>query len=193
MLSLGIIETAPAPLPSAGPTGARYCEVNLVPEDHTISARVANAGQGEGRGVFALPRVGDEVLVFFPDGDMQAAVIFAGVGSLAAPNPTSNTGDQILILHPGGVELKTQDAAQTEGVVLRSLVNDLRQHILALEVMINAMITASAAPGGYTAAASAYFATLQETPQIPTEFSRNLTTSAAAGAPYVAPNIKAGQ
>lgn len=196
---LGILESDPAPLPGADPEkSARYADVLLLPDDGTVSARVANLGQGPGRGVFSPPRAGDEVLVLVPSLDRQAAVILGGFGNEGgSPHPADATLDRVLVTHdqgvrvqvegggqlsvtPASVEIRASADAAPEPVVLESLLADLRAYVQAIDTFLLAASTATVAPQVAAAALTAI-----QTIEL-AQFGTKLSTS------YRAPNVKAG-
>lgn len=180
-VELGQVLTPPAPSPhDKSGQAARVVQLQLVPSGRTVEARVANLGQGLGRGVFAPPAAGDEVLVLLPGGDPNRAVVLGGLGNATAPNPTSNLGLNILLLHPGGVELRSADGLPAHGIVMGGLLGDLASWVAALEAFMLTASTATTAPQIATAAVTFMSAVGQMGPA-PSPFSANLTASDAGG------------
>lgn len=143
-LQLGVLEEDPHPTAVPGAqAGAYVARTKLVPGRQTILPRIANLGQGRGRGAFIEPREGDEVLVFFPSGQLSQAVAFAGLGStVRAPRPLSATGDGYLLLNPDGVELRSADGIPSHGLVLKPLVDDLATLLSQMQAYQIAVSTA---------------------------------------------------
>ena len=195
---LGILETDPAPLPGdGGAEAARYAEVLLLPDDGSVSARVANVGQGDGRGLFVPHRAGDEVVVLVPELGRQAAVILGGLANAgASPDPQGNDGSRAMLLHEqevviqvgetgprvrvseDGIELYASDG-EGQPVVLADLLTALKSYTEVLDAFILACSTAVTAPN--VAAAAALANTAIEAGQ----FSTKLGTS------YRASDVKA--
>lgn len=189
---LGLLIGDPEALPIPGyETVARYAEVQLVPDDIVIRARVGVLGQGLGRGLFVPLQQGDQVLVHMPNSDEQAAVITMSFGSLQAPHPSSADGEKIVALHPGGVELRNADAATVSGVVLEQLAPDLGDFLSALAVFMQTSSTATTAPQ-IAAAAATFLAAVAIPPAGPVppgSFPSDLNLGPQG--PYVSDNIKA--
>lgn len=190
---LGVVQiplvAPPAPPPGAvyppplGPTSARMVQVRTVPGGRVLEARVANLGQGLGKGVFAPLAIGDEVIVLFPNGDPMNAVVIGGLGSATAPNPIANTGLQALIQHPGGVQLGTLDGQPAHGIVHGQHLVDLSAYLTALDayltavaVAVNAAATAGSVPVIVPASQTAWEAASES-------FRTAVATSAGSGTP----------
>lgn len=186
---LGVVQiplvAPPAPPPGAvyppplGPTSARMVQVRTVPGGRVLEARVANLGQGLGKGVFAPLAIGDEVIVLFPGGDPMNAVVLGGLGSATAPNPIANTGLQALIQHPGGVQLGTLDGQPAHGIVHGQHLVDMAPWLTAIEEFIVSCSVATTAPQ-IAAAAAAVITALGA---LPSPFALSVATSAGSGTP----------
>lgn len=142
-IELGVMETDPAPLDIEGyDRAARYAEVHIVPGDRIHQCRVAVIGQGAGRGLFAYPEKGDEVLVFYPGGRDQSPVVLGGLGNLKAPHPSEAGTTKIVILHPGGVELRDTNAANVEKILLRPFAaSGVNGHLTDVSTLAGAIST----------------------------------------------------
>ncbi|MEQ1494500.1 MAG: phage baseplate assembly protein V [Novosphingobium sp.] len=185
-VEIGTVITPPAP--SAVPGAAlasRMVQVELRPSGRYVEARVANIGQGLGKGVFAPLLSGDEVLVLFPGGDAHRAVVLGGLGNATAPNPTENQGLQMLIQHPGGVLISNVDGAPGNGIVHGQFLNDLATYLTAFEAFLFTTSTATTAPQ-IAAAASTLMVAIQKVGPASSVFLSALLASAASG---VAPGI----
>lgn len=136
---LGVVQSPPI-APVLVPTAARMVLVSLVQSDRVIDCRVANLGQGAGKGVFAPLFPGDEVLVLFPGGDPMRAVCFGGLGSAVSPNPLGNLGLQLLLQHPGGVQLVTTDGQPAHGIVHGQHLVDMVGFLTALTTFMTAIV-----------------------------------------------------
>lgn len=180
-VELGVV-LAP-PVPSTIPGGAlaaRMVLVALVPSGGVVHARVANLGQGLAKGVFPPLAPKDEVLVFFPGGDPNRAVVFGGLGNGVSANPIANLGLQLLLMHPAGVELRSADGLPAHGLVHGQLLAGLAPYLTALETFMFACSTATLAPQIATAAV-AFMAAVQQVGAAPSPFATQLTASASSG------------
>lgn len=132
----------PAPMT---PTGPSHVLVSLQPDGRLVEARVANLGQGLGKGVFAPPLPGDEAVVVFPDGDPLNAIVIGSLANARAPTPVAAAlGLNVVLMHPGGVELRSVDGLPAHGVVLAPVLTDLAAFLGALQTFMAAVVTASA-------------------------------------------------
>jgi hypothetical protein len=180
---LGLVQTPPAPPPLA-PTAARMVQVQLVPSDRVIDARVANVGQGLGKGVFVPPQPGDEVLVLFPGGDpLRAVALSLGLGSAANPNPLGNTGLAILLQHLGGVRLVSADGLPENGIVHGQFLVELLAYLAALEAFITACSLAVIPQAAEIKAAALAFIASTKPPlgPLPSLFAESVAASATSG------------
>jgi len=145
-VELGVIDSEPGMLDIDGYENAGlYACVHIVPGDRIHQARIIQLGQSQGtRGLYMQPRVGDECLVFYPGGREQGAVALAGIGSNKSPMPSS-AGDVAVLLHDGGVELRTADGDVVRRVVHDALLAQLATYLLALETFMNTSKTAATA------------------------------------------------
>lgn len=141
-LGVALTPAAPSTLPGAT-TAARTVTVQLVHGTRTVEARVANVGQGAGRGIFAPILPGDELLVLFPGGEPNRAVVLGGLGSAKSPNPTENLGLAMLLLHPGGVLLSSVDGGLPHGIVHGQFLAELSNLLSALTAFMTACSIAS--------------------------------------------------
>lgn len=142
-VELGVAQAPPTP--SARPSAAqaaRHCLVQLVPDGRLVEARVANIGQGFGKGIFAPIQAGDEVLVLLPGGDPNRAIVLGGLGNAKAPNPIGNTGLSMLLQHPAGVRLGTTDGQPEHGIVHGQHLVDLDAFLSALDTYLQAVALA---------------------------------------------------
>jgi phage baseplate assembly protein gpV len=61
------------------------------------------AGAGDGKGIAALPEIGDDVLVVFPDGDPARGIVLGGVyGQRALPRGARGKKSRPFVLRTGG-------------------------------------------------------------------------------------------
>lgn len=185
-VELGTLQGAPAPnLHDRTGTSARVVDVLLRPSGRLVEARVAHLGQGLGRGVFAPLEPDDQVLVFLPAGDANQAVVLGSLGSVLAPNPIANDGAKALVMHPGGVELRSADGLEAQGVVLAALLPGLLDLLSALQLFMATASSATTAPQ-IAAAAASFLAD----PAVAT-LAGELGTSVGADAPYASPSVRA--
>jgi phage baseplate assembly protein gpV len=182
-VELGVARTAArASTTPGGATAARHVQVELVPSGRLVDARVAQVGQGTGKGLFLPVAVGDEVLVAFPGGNPNRGVIVAGLGNATVPNPAENDGTAAVLMHPGGVQLRHATGAPASGIVHGGVLPDLATYITAIDIFMTAISIATTAP--QVAAAAVAF---QAAVGVPSTLATNLTASAAlpgGGPPY---------
>jgi hypothetical protein len=179
---LGVVQTRPEPL-EIGLTAARQTQIRLVASGRVVDARVANVGQGLGKGVFAPLQVGDEVLVLFPMGDPMRAVCLGGLGSAVNANPLGNTGLQILLQHPGGVHLVSTDGQPGHGIVHGQFLVELLAYLAALEAFITACSLAVIPQAAEIKAAALAFIASTKPPlgPLPSLFAESVAASATSG------------
>lgn len=177
-LGIALAPAAPSAVAGAAAT-ARTVLVELVPSGRVLSARVANPGQGLGKGVFVPIQKGDELLVLFPGGDPNRSVALAAMGNGVNVNPAGNLGTNLLALHPGGVTLGTVDGAPEYSIVHTELLSALSDFMVALATFMGACTSATGGAAGIAAAAT----TFQADPAV-TGLTAGLTASQSAGAPY---------
>lgn len=140
MVVLGVVLGPPIPSPLA-PTGPRQALVRLE-DQRLVDARVANLGQGAGKGVFAPPLPGDEVLVFLPDGATENATILGSLAGAKTPMPVAATPSlHIVVMHPLGVELRSADGLPANGIVMATLLPDLLAAFQAIVTFATALQT----------------------------------------------------
>lgn len=156
---------------------ARVVQVRLV-SGQTCTCRVLHLGQGLGRGVFTPILSGDEVLVLFPAGDPNRAVCISGFGNGVAVNPVANDLLHYVLMHPGGVELRSADGLPAHGIVQGNLLTDLATYLSAFETFMFDISIAATAPEIATAAL-AFMATTQKIAATPSTFLAALTTAGA--------------
>lgn len=194
MIELGTVLLPPTPDPTM-PVAAWHVLVELQPDGRTVDARVANVGQGPGKGAFWPLLKGDEVIVLLPGGDPNRAVVLGSLGNAKSPNPTANTGLRPLLMHPAGVELRSADGLPAHGLVLAPLLQDLQAFVTALLTFMGTAGTATGPAAPVAAAAATFLAD----PAVQTLLA-GLTASAApnnsvppgVGAPpYATPTHKA--
>jgi Zn-dependent protease len=161
-----------------------------------VEARVAHVGQGAGRGAFWSPMAGDEVVVLLPGGDPARAVVLGSLGGVRAPHPVAVTGVNAVLMHPGGVELRTADALPAHGIVLGALLPDLLAFVTALQTFMAAVVAASASPPASAVPAIGTAATAFSADPSVVALLAGLTTSSAptaaappgvGGPPYASP------
>lgn len=177
-LGLAITPSAPSVLPGQTAT-ARMVQLQLVPSGRLVEARVANVGQGTGKGIFAPILAGDEVIVLFPAGDPNRAVVLGGLGNGKSPNPVGNDQLSMLVQHPGGVRLVAVDGLPEYRIVHVELLSALSGFLAALDAFMTTSATATGAAAPVAAAATTY----QTSPAV-IELEAGLQASINAGPPY---------
>jgi phage baseplate assembly protein gpV len=95
------------------------------PDGRECQARLLNPGGGARRGSFAPVEEGDEVLLLLPEGDPNKAVAIGGLSSRANPIPSGADNGHLEIVEPGGVKVRTSEAATVQKVVLEAILPDL--------------------------------------------------------------------
>lgn len=83
--------------------------------DESAWARVASLGAGDGRGLFVLPEVDDEVLVAFEFGDPRFPYVLGGLWSGGA-KPPGDKAEYRRIVTPGKNTIKLTDTAGEEKI-----------------------------------------------------------------------------
>lgn len=72
-------------------------EVELVPSQERLTARLGTVAGGPGRGVWAVPAVGTEVALIVPEGDVEFMPII--VATLSTGNVTADLDETIVIMN----------------------------------------------------------------------------------------------
>lgn len=99
-------------------------DVEIMPKGELVLCRLGVTGGGPGFGVWAIPRVGTEVAVLIPNGEVDADAMI--VATLASGTPPSElTGPEILVLKEKAVTIR---AAGGGDIILRV---DSGAHVLA--------------------------------------------------------------
>jgi hypothetical protein len=177
-LGQAVTPEAPSAVPGMS-TGARVVMVQLAGSDRPpIECRVVHMGQGLTKGVFAPITSGDEVVVLFPMGDPNRAVVLGGLGNGVAVNPLANLSVALLLMHPAGVELRSADGLPAHGIVQGNFLTDLATYLTALEAFLFACSTATTAAQIATAAVT-FMSTVQKVAAAPSTFLAQLTTAGA--------------
>jgi hypothetical protein len=119
--------------------------VELLPDGREVQCELACMGAGDGRGVYLAPAAGDEIVVVMPRGDPNRALAIGALNAVrTAPAPASWSGEDVLVLHPGGTRVQRQAVASVEAVLLADRFQpDLAAVLDALEVFAGAMAAAS--------------------------------------------------
>lgn len=99
--------------------------LEMRPGGLAVQARMATPGAGSARGDYWPIAVDDEVVVLFPDGDPNRAIVAGFLPSSAAAPPTSWGNSAPLLVHPSGKTFLTSQAAASHAVVLETLLPDL--------------------------------------------------------------------
>lgn len=110
-------------------------EVECVPSGNRLTARLGSIAGGPGRGVWAIPPVGTEVIVVTPDGDLAfSPTIVCTLSTGYVPDDlddtivvmTNNLGD-IAITPSGDLKLGSKNASESavKGNTLLSVLNML--------------------------------------------------------------------
>lgn len=146
-VGLGIIE-------SIETDGARgyLLTVTLQPEGRECQARVMNGGTRPGGGLLWPLEVGDEVLVLFPNGDPNLAVAMGGLNSTPDPLPTSYDNTTPQITHPNGIEIRSDEGDEVQGLVKTEHLIELQNFVSALQAFMATTSTATSASQIATAA-----------------------------------------
>ncbi|GAB3023321.1 phage baseplate assembly protein V [Natronobiforma cellulositropha] len=92
-------------------------------DDESNWARLATPMAGEQRGVYALPEVGEEVLVAFEEGDIHSPYVIGGLWNGKAKPPEKNTdgeNNRRLITSRAGHEIVLDDEKGEEKVEIQT-------------------------------------------------------------------------
>jgi hypothetical protein len=91
-------------------------EVELVPGEERITARMGAVGGGSGQGLWFVPPVGSEVIVIMCDGELEADAFIVGVLSSGAV-PEGIAPDVTVIANTSKVYVIDGTTANAEGVI----------------------------------------------------------------------------
>lgn len=103
----------------------RIAEGITRPGGREFDARIVYFGLNSKGGIFVPLEADDEVLVLFPSGKANNAVVLAGMGSLRAPVPPLWPKDRIWLVNPNGVEARTQTLLPAGSVPNKQFLTDL--------------------------------------------------------------------
>ena len=114
--------------------------VSILPEEREIVARMTWDAVGKDAGIFHFPKIGDFVLVAFPDNDVDSAVVIRRLTNLddtIPPNATSGDlvvksreGENLWLTGQKRVNITKGDAAPDENLVLGKQLKALMQQLL---------------------------------------------------------------
>jgi hypothetical protein len=126
-------------------------DVELQPSFVRCTARLGGLGGGAGRGFWAIPPVGAEVIVLVPDGDLEAGPVIVGAES-SGQVPDGLGPTTFVICAPAGGQLLVHDGTAGEAVALATMddVTSVRDSLDAAVTVFNAHV--HPAPGGTTSA-----------------------------------------
>lgn len=119
--------------------------------DESPWARIAVPMAGNGRGVYFLPEVNDEVLVAFSLGDPSVPYVIGALWSAKDPPPANNSNGkntQRLIQSPRGHQIKIDDEAGKESVQITDasgknrIVIDIAHNTITLQAAKDIVISA---------------------------------------------------
>lgn len=176
-VATGTAKTPSAPSTIAGAAlGARVVTVQLT-SGQFCECRLAQQGQGAGRGIFAPVMVGDEVVVAFSAADPNRGIVIGNLGNGKAPNPVEDVGASMILVHPGGVHLMGATGEPPMGIVHGQFLVELQALVTALSTFMTVSSTATTAPQIATAAAA-----FLGDPNVLT-FLSNLGASVSSGTP----------
>lgn len=181
-IALGVLVEDPAFRPG-WEGGARFARVQIVPDDYEVQARIA----APGRGLLAEPQKGDEVVVAMP-GTLEDSEVVIAVLANGATKQSITLDPAKLVLGVGktGVELRVDDTATSQGVVLAEFLSDLDSAMGALQQFMTS-VSGAVNVAAVIAAAVAF----QADPRwISFLASLNASTS-GTGPPYASANVKA--
>lgn len=122
---------------TSDPAVGWWAEVETQPGGATILARVVWAGTTAQGGDFWPITVGDEVLVVYPDGDPNGAVVIAGLTSAPVATTYANAAPELV--HPAGKAFRTSTATTAAPVVTQALLPDLAASLTELLALFGAL------------------------------------------------------
>ncbi len=119
-------------------------------DGRTVEARPSHVGLGDGSGIYVPFEVDDEVLLVFDAGEVNNAVVLASKPVSRPQRPESEyDNDRIRITHPEAVEVRGVGDDEVHGVVVRTFLDDLSDHLQDLiDIGNEASGTASASGSG---------------------------------------------
>jgi hypothetical protein len=140
-------------------------DVQLMPSGQPCTARLGGLGGGPGRGCWAIPPVGAEVIVGVPRGSLEAGVVILACESTGqVPDGLGETTYVVCV--PAGGQLLVHDGSAGAAVSLATRA-DLQAVVDELEVfrlIYNAHTHLSATPGNPTAVPVALHGAASPTP-----------------------------
>lgn len=161
-----------------------------------VEARAVHPSPGTGRGLFWLVTVGTEVEVSFDHGQTSGAMARPSPASPAQDLPSDVDSDDVLYLYDNHVEVRSAEGQGVDGIVLRSLLDDLVDVTTDLAAVMVALTSPDSPPG--TAVQNAALLTEMRTAgativtKLATLNTRLNTSRAGQGvAPYCSPVLRA--
>lgn len=148
-------------------------------DERPIQARLIAAGGHSTGGGFWMPvAAGDEVLVIFPEADVNNGLAIAGLASKPRQVPGDFDNTAPVFTHAGGLELRLADGTTVKALVREDFLGDFATWLGAFDVFLAATSIAVAAPA-IAAAAAAMIATLTGAFGSSTGFTTNVGGAAA--------------
>lgn len=161
-----------------------------------VEARAVHPSPGSGRGMFWRVSVGTEVMVLLDHGQPGGAMAWPSPAGPAQDLPSDVADDDVLYLYDTHVEVRSAEGQGVDGVVLRSLLDDLVGMTTDLAAVMVALTDPLTPPG--TALQNAAILTAMRTAgativeKLATLNGRLNTSRAGQGvAPYCSPVLRA--
>lgn len=153
-VELAQVVAPPTPNP-AGANAAPLVDLLLQPGGAPCEARVAHLGVGVGKGLFPRLQPGDTVIVLFPGGERNNAVVLGSLATVAAGlTGQAVVSQRTLVQDAAGVELRSADGLPADGVVLGAFLQALMGYVAAIKAFM-AVAATPGAPASYVAAVNA--------------------------------------
>lgn len=112
-----------------------------------VEARAVHPSPGTGRGLFWRVTVGTEVMVLLDHGQPGGAMAWPSVAGPAQDLPSDVDSDDVLYLYDTHVEVRSAEGQGVDGVVLRSLLDDLVDVTADLSAIMVALTNSLTPPG----------------------------------------------
>jgi hypothetical protein len=135
-------------------------DVEIQPSGVRCTARLGGLGGGPGRGIWAIPPVGAEVVLLVPDGELEAGAVIVACESTGAV-PSGLDATTYVICAPAGGKVLVHDGSSGDAVPLATkadvdalkatlddvkIAHDTHVHVLTIAAASGSGGTGTAAP-----------------------------------------------